>query len=98
VRLRDPDLPGDLALGQIGVKPQDDDPTLAFVERAETAGQQDALIALGERVGLARPLDVRGIGESDAGGPFPQLPVDRAFDGRRHERRERDATARVEAN
>ena len=64
------------------------------------AGRAESLSASG--VGLAggasqRPR-YRGVGGDPGSVPAGKMTADRAFDGRRHERRERDATVGIEAN
>ena len=57
--LRDADRIRDLTLGHVRVEAQKDDLALPLVEHAEAAGKQKAVLALDERLGLARPVDGR---------------------------------------
>ena len=62
--LRDAEGAGDLSFGHVGVESEEDDPPLSGIERAEPALEQDAVLAFGDGVGLARLV---GLGVSRRG-------------------------------
>lgn len=109
--LRDANRPRDLTLGEVGVETQKYDPALTAVERTQTAGEQKPGFAFGHRLGFVRPADGSIARERrrvddhvlrlerylNVPSALAQVAADRAFDGGRHERPERDAAVGIEA-